>query len=138
MSDTDANRGKRHGSEEVAGELVVAGRDATPVVQLVEEALDQVSLSVSLEIDAANDAHVALAWNVSGGPEGGEQLDDAARAIAMVCNRLARRTQTWIRLGNVVLSEACPGLSTKRTGSPTASTTAWILVVNPPRERPMA
>src|SRR5712671_7502247 len=35
-----------------------------------------------------------------------------------------------MRLGKVVLSEAWPGVSSKRTGRPTASTTAWILVLN--------
>ena len=31
-----------------------------------------------------------------------------------------------------------PGVISKRTGRPSASTAAWILVVSPPRERPIA
>lgn len=36
------------------------------------------------------------------------------------------------------ISFCWPGPSSKRTGRPSASTTAWILVPNPPRERPRA
>jgi len=35
-------------------------------------------------------------------------------------------------------SEACPGVSRKPVGLPNASTVAWILVLRPPRLRPMA
>jgi hypothetical protein len=35
-------------------------------------------------------------------------------------------------------SPQCPGVIAKRTGRPSASTAAWILVVSPPRERPIA
>jgi hypothetical protein len=35
-------------------------------------------------------------------------------------------------------SAACPPVSTKRRGRPVASVRAWIFVVRPPRERPMA
>ena len=37
-----------------------------------------------------------------------------------------------------VRSCACPGVSITSTGLPSASTRAWILVVSPPRERPIA
>jgi hypothetical protein len=93
MSDADADVSRRDGGEEVASVLVVA-RDTAPMLKLVEEALDQIAASVALEIDAADDAHVALAWDVSNGTERGEQLDDAAGAVAAVGNRLARRAQT--------------------------------------------
>src|SRR5215475_13374303 len=33
---------------------------------------------------------------------------------------------------------ACPGVSRKRSGLPSASTSAWIFVLNPPRLRPSA
>src|ERR1700761_1138672 len=35
-------------------------------------------------------------------------------------------------------SQACPGVRKKPVGLPKASTVAWILVLNPPRLRPMA
>src|SRR5713226_1825990 len=37
-----------------------------------------------------------------------------------------------------VRSWACPGVSISATGLPKASTRAWILVVSPPRDRPIA
>ena len=40
--------------------------------------------------------------------------------------------------GDPTLSCRCPGSRTNRTRLPRASTSATILVVNPPRERPMA
>lgn len=36
------------------------------------------------------------------------------------------------------VGEILPGVSRKATGRPTASVRAWIFVVRPPRERPMA
>lgn len=35
-------------------------------------------------------------------------------------------------------SPACPGVSSKRARCPSPSTSAWILVLSPPRERPRA
>jgi len=40
--------------------------------------------------------------------------------------------------GAVAMSEALPGVSRIRRGRPWASATAWILVVRPPRELPIA
>src|SRR5690554_2781925 len=37
-----------------------------------------------------------------------------------------------------VMSERCPGVRTKPSGLPRASTAAWSFVVKPPRERPRA
>src|SRR3990172_7507544 len=37
-----------------------------------------------------------------------------------------------------VRSWSCPGVSIKAQGLPKASTSAWILVVSPPRDRPIA
>src|SRR5260370_40726299 len=37
-----------------------------------------------------------------------------------------------------VRSWTCPGVSIRLTGLPEASTSAWTLVVNPPRDLPMA
>ena len=95
MSDANADCGKGDGGQEVSGELVVACRDAAQMFELVEEALDQVALAVAFEIDAADDPDIALAGNVGGGAERGEQLDDAARAVAAVGDRIAGRRQAF-------------------------------------------
>ena len=93
MSDTDADCGKRDGRQEVSGELVVARRDPAQMFEFVEEALDQVALSIEFEVDAADHPDVALAGDMRGGAERSEQLDDAAGAVAAVGDRSARRPQ---------------------------------------------
>lgn len=42
------------------------------------------------------------------------------------------------RAGAMTTSWVLPGLNRKSRGRPSASVSAWILVVRPPRERPMA
>jgi hypothetical protein len=37
-----------------------------------------------------------------------------------------------------LMSATCPPVSRKACGRPSSSTSAWIFVVRPPRERPMA
>ena len=93
MSDADADSSKGDSCQEVSGEFVVACRDPSQMFEFVEEALDQVALAVELEIDAADHPDIALAGDVGGGAERGEQLDDAARAVAAVGDRIAGRPQ---------------------------------------------
>jgi len=93
MSDTDADSGKSDGSQEVSGKLVVTRCDPAKMFEFVEEALDQVALAIAFEIDSANHPNIALAGNVCGGAERGEQFDDAAGAVAAVGDRFARRWQ---------------------------------------------
>jgi hypothetical protein len=139
MSDVDADRGKGDGGQEISGKFVVACGDPAQMLEFVEEALDQVALAIAFEVDGAYHPDVALAGDVGGGSARGEEFDDAAGAVAAVSAIASRAGRNpAMRLGKVVLSEAWPGVSSKRTGRPTASTTAWILVLNPPRERPMA
>jgi len=93
MSDSDADRGKGDRCQEVSGELVVAGGDAAHVLELVEEALDEVALPVSLEIDGADHPHIALAGDVGGGSTRGEEFDDRASAVPAIGDRLASGAQ---------------------------------------------
>ena len=72
-------------------------------------------------------------------------LYEAANVIGAICEHLTcgkspdqvagRRPFDRLRTG---ISFCCPGPRMKRTGRPSASTTAWILVPNPPRDRPSA
>jgi hypothetical protein len=45
---------------------------------------------------------------------------------------------SWRSSCALVISWHCPPVSNNRSGLPSASTRAWILVVRPPRERPRA
>ena len=82
MPDADTDGSERDGCEEVSGEFVVACGDAPEMLDLVEEALDEVALPVEFRVDGANALHIALAWDVSGGAESGEEFDDGAPAYA--------------------------------------------------------
>lgn len=98
MSDGDADRGKSDGREEVSGELVVAGGNAAQMLELVEEALDEVALSIAFEIDGSNHPHVALAWDVRGGSARGEEVDDRSGAVTAIGDGFAR----WAQAGDEV------------------------------------
>jgi hypothetical protein len=93
MPDADSDGRERDSGQEVSGELVVARGDAPEMFDLVEEALDEVALSVELRVDGANALHIALAWDVSGGAEGGEEFDDGAGAVAAIGHGLTGRRQ---------------------------------------------
>ena len=94
MSDTNTDCGKSDSSQKISGELVVARGDPAQMLEFIEEALDQIALAIAFEVDASDHPNIALAGNVGSCAEGGEQLDDAAGAVAAVGNGFARRSQT--------------------------------------------
>ena len=98
MSDSDADRGESDGREEVSGELVVTRGDPAQMLELVEEALDEVALSIAFQIDGSNYPHIALAWDVSGGSARGEEVDDRSGAVTAIGDRFAR----WAQAGDEV------------------------------------
>ena len=105
---------------------------------LVEEAFDQVALSVEGRIDVALHLSVFLGRDVRPTAFGDDDLDQALPIIAAVADEIAASGERVEKRRGDGLVEAWPGLSRRRTGSPRSSTTAWILVLSPPRERPMA
>ena len=60
----------------------------------------------------------------------------APRALSTITERFNRFRGSG--LSRSVWMRCWPGPSMKRTGRPSASTTAWLLVPNPPLERPRA
>lgn len=79
--------------EEVAGELVVTGGDAAEVLQLGEEALDEVALAVEPLAKADFPAAVALGWNVGRGALLLDQLADAVCVVGLVRQHNGVRTE---------------------------------------------
>lgn len=73
-----------HHSEEVRGKLVVAGGDATEVLQLGEEPLDQVALSVEVLAEAGFAAPVALWRDVGRSALILDQFADAVGVVGLV------------------------------------------------------
>jgi len=99
MPEPEPCGGEGHGRQEVASELVVAGRDASEVLELVEEALDEIAMPVDVRIDRAADAHVALAGDVSVGAVRFDDLDDGASEVATVGHDVARQAKALEQLG---------------------------------------
>ena len=80
----EAGGGDEGGGEVVPGELVIAGRDPSKVLELVKEALDQVALSVEFVLDGSLDLAVPLGRDVCLSAGLGDKIDDCLRVIATV------------------------------------------------------
>ena len=107
--------------------------------ELVEEALDEVAVTVEAAVDAALNLAVAAGRDMGAATDGGDLVEDGAGVVAARSAIRSRpEAMPTINSGTAVLSEAWPGERRMRSGSPSPSTSTWILVLNPPRERPMA
>jgi hypothetical protein len=84
MPDPKPDRGQSDGGEEVSRELVVAGGDGSEVFDPVEEAFDEVALSVDLAIDGALDLAVALGGDVRSRTVRDDEIEDGAGVIAAI------------------------------------------------------
>src|SRR6202035_2522417 len=78
-SEPQPHRGELDHGEEVGGELVVASSDAAEVLQLREEALDQVALAVEALAEAGFPAPIALGRDV-----GQQRLDNAPLEVGQI------------------------------------------------------
>ena len=139
---------------------VVAGREAPPVLELVERSLDDVAVLVVTGVEADRPATTrALLLTVG---DLVRRLRDycldataaqvgavSARRVGLVpAQRLGpgswptlarpRDAQLASSRGRAGESLAWPGVNAITSGSPLPSTRAWVLVVRPPRERPIA
>lgn len=93
MPDPETGAGKRDCGEEVPGQLVVARCDGAEVLQLVEEALDEVALTVDRGVDRSLLLAVALGRDVGRGAVGGDLFEDGASVVAAVGDRVAGRSE---------------------------------------------
>ena len=124
-------------SEEISGKFVIARGDRPKLLEFVEEALDQVALAIECEIASARRLAVGLGRNHRGDLTPLERFDKAVGV-----ERLVAKQRPWLdtfqqRLrARQVVRLACR--EHQSTGLPSASTRPWILVVSPPRERPIA
>ena len=118
---------------------MIAGRDASEVLELVEEAFDEIALTVEVMGYRALLPAIPLGRDVGARAMVGNELEDGAGVVAPRSATVSRAgSRPSRRAGTAALSEAWPGVITKRRGRPRPSTTTWILVLSPPRERPMA
>ena len=130
--------GEGDGGQEVVGELVVAGGDATEVLEPAEGVLDQVAIAVSASV--VGDLPLARdpAWNDRHGAGLTERAAQAIGVVALVGQDVAGAAGAGQKPGATVMSETFPGVSVSAKGRPTTSVRTWILVVWPPREGPIA
>jgi hypothetical protein len=84
-----AGCGESDGGKEVARELVEAGGDAPGVLELAEEALDQVALPVDAAIDGARNQALARSRNVGFGAGRPDQIEQRVGVVAAVGDDMA-------------------------------------------------
>ena len=118
--------------------FVVAGGDGTELLELAEEVLDQVARFIELSVKVARRDGLAGA----GSPRSCRRLPAArgrARRRRRPCRRSACRPPSAAAARRRRPDRGpVPAVSRKASGLPSASTRAWILVLSPPRLRPIA
>ena len=125
------------GSQEIARGFFVAGRDSSELFDKLEEALDQIALGVEGEVAVALDFSVGLWRDDRLDSANVEARDEAVGVVALVGEKgfgrdFSGQGSAW------VMSWTWPPVRRSASGLPRASTITWILVVGPPRDRPMA
>ena len=125
--------------KEIARGFFVTGRDASELLDELKETLDEVALGVESEVAIASDLAVRF-WRddrLDGSPF--EALDEGIGVVALVAEEGFGPyfSRECFSLGDVVCGCRAP-VRRSANGLPKASTITWILVVGPPRERPMA
>ena len=84
MSDTDADCGKGDSRQEVSGELVIAGGDATEVLEPGEHALDQVALAIGGLAVGDRPAPAGSRWNDGPGALIGQEPAKTIGVVGLV------------------------------------------------------
>jgi hypothetical protein len=87
--DRQARGGKQEGGKEVGGGFVVTRGDASEVLEFIEEALDEIALSVEGAVDRALDLAVRTGRDVSSAAAASDQIDKGARVIAAIGDEIA-------------------------------------------------
>ena len=126
------------GGEEVVVALVIAGGDCAEVFELAEEPLDLIALAIQHRIEGREAFSRRHEPDVGDDPACGEAVAQTVAVIAPVGEqRLAAAPMPSVMSAPDRPSCAWPSVSFRRIGRPRASTSAWIFVVSPPRQRPM-
>ena len=139
--------------------LLVAGGDASPLLQAVDAALDRIALPLNLPVEGRclpprlPRRRRWCFWSFGTGItvlmprlrrcsriSRGEYALSARSTTGLVRGRpmgrgTRKRVMTSVKEG---ASPACPAVRTKARGRQLPSAARWIFVVSPPRDRPMA
>ena len=105
--------------------------------EFIEEPLDGIALSIKPAAEGRRLEAVRHGADIPPGPAFGELLAKGVGIIGRSANRMFP-SRTVSNISSALRpSWAWPSVSFRAMGRPMASTRAWILVVKPPRERPM-
>ena len=132
--------------EEIARGLLVAGGDGPEMLDGIEKALDEIALGIKREVAVAFDLAVGFRRDDRLDGAHFEAVDEAVAVIAPRVKPEGRLLSARSACGSIwavsasawVMSWTWPPVRLSANGFPKASTMAWIFVVRPPRERPMA
>ena len=97
------------GGEEVSGELIEARGDTSEVLELAEEALDEVALPIDLGIDGSLDLSVPLGGNAGHTACCRDQINDGAGIVSPVSDENLGRWQTGDQVGDGCLVGSLSG-----------------------------
>ena len=93
IAEPQAHRGELDHGEEVVGELVVAGGDASEVLELAKEALDLVALSVECLREAGPPLAVGLGRDVGDRALALDQVADGVAVVSLVAEHDGARCE---------------------------------------------
>ncbi|APO50260.1 hypothetical protein BRDID11004_67350 [Bradyrhizobium diazoefficiens] len=123
--------------QKITGELVISRGDAPEVLEPAKAAFDDISSFVGAFVEAMDDDTVRFIGDYG---LGATTNDCAAKLVAII--PLARSTlmggASARTSGAAAISASWPGVRCRTTGRQSGSLSAWIFVVRPPRERPIA
>jgi hypothetical protein len=104
----------------------------------VEETLDEMAFLVERPINRVTHDPRRVLLDVGRGFEIiGDELAQVVGVVGRIRDDMGDTLKSLDQTAGWGLSPHCPGVMTMRTGNPSASTLAWILVVRPPLERPI-
>lgn len=108
------------------------------MLEFAEEALDLIALTIDGRIDGALDLAILLGGDMCVIALGGGEIDDGLHIVAAIGDeRRCRRQALYQCRDGSLVGGACPAESTILSGRPSWFTRTLILVLSPPRERPM-
>lgn len=126
-----------HAGEEVFGPFVVSRGDGSIMFDFVEEALDEISATIQVETEGRRVFTVRHGLDVGPCAALVEALPQRVAVIGAVGEKDLPLDQGVEHAGCAATIVRLALGQFQRDRLPSASTSAWIFVVSPPRERPM-
>jgi hypothetical protein len=123
--------------KEISSGFFVAGGDGSELLESIEETFDEIAFGVEREVAWAADPAVGLGWDHRRDGAHAQSFDEVVDVVTLVGDQGLRLDFGEQRFGLGDVVDLSP-VSRIASGLPSASTMAWILVVNPPRDRPTA